>query len=373
MRVARRALAGLTSLAVMLLAVEVYLRGHIHVPTDPHFPFAQTALQRTVVTLARPALGLDARRVVVHTNALGLRGDDLDPTDTQTFRVVTLGGSVTECLLLRDEDTWPHRLQDVLRAGSGRRIWVGNAARSGHSTLDYTAHARVLLHALRPDLVIVMAGANDLQAAVEDRLIPMDLSDRAVLSQYSDRLYAQGDVEGIRGSYLNFMVERYFTSPSLDITGLYERMSRRRRAARLLDVIPNMEDATDVYRANLRQLVEALAQVPSRPRVLMLTHPSLWKAEMSPRERDALWGGYTCMDCERAEYYSPRALAAALDGFNRELQAVSAAAGVPCLDLAARVPKTLDNFYDDAHLRELGARLVADTVGQFLLRERLVP
>lgn len=368
----RRALVGRTLLGVLtlvglgLLGAEVHLRRTIHPPTSARFPFAQPALLRSVVEVTRPVLGLEPRRVVVRTNALGLRGDDLDLSDQQTLRVVTLGGSVTECLLLADADTWPRRLQDVLGARAHRRVWVGNAARSGQSTLDYIAHARTLLPALGPDLVIVMSGGNDLQAAIEERLLPIDLSDPTTLAQYASRLYGPGDLEGLHASYVTFSIERYVSGSSQDFAPLYARMAQRRRQARTLEEIPFLADAIDVYRANLLQLVAALSQLPTHPRVLFVTHPALWKPDMSARELDALWAGYTCMQCERPEYYSPRALAEAMLAFNRELLAVCASSGVPCYDLATHVPRTLDTFYDDAHLREAGAQLVANAIGGFV-------
>jgi lysophospholipase L1-like esterase len=364
------ALVGLFALA--LVGAEVYLRRTIHPPASASFPFVRPALHRSVAEVTRPVLGLTPRRVVVRANALGLRGDDLDLADRRPLRVVTLGGSVTECLLLDDADTWPRRLQDVLGARTRRPVWVGNAGRSGEMTLDYIAHARVLLPALAPDLVIVMPGGNDLQAAVEDRLLPMDLTDPSALARYSARLYSSGDAADLNASYLAFWLGRRFSQPSYDFAPLYERMARRRREARPLDALPQLEDALDVYRANLSQLVAALGRIPTRPRVVFLTHPAIWKPEMSARELGALWAGYTCMQCDRPEYYSPRALAEALQAFNRELIAVSARAGVPCYDLASRLPKTLDVFYDDAHLREEGARLVANVVGNFVTSQGLL-
>jgi lysophospholipase L1-like esterase len=364
-------LALLGLVAAALVVGEVRLRLAIH-PPPSGFPLSQPQLQRKFVEVTRPVLGLAPRRVEVRTNALGLRGDELDLGDHRAARVVTLGGSVTECLLLAEGDAWPRRLQDILAERLGRRVWVGNAAESGEQTLDYVAHARVLLPPIQPDLVIVMPGGNDLQAAVEERLLPLDLSDPVALERYAQRLYEPRDAPDVGPSFVSFWLERYLTRPTLDITPFYERMAARRRAARPLDELPALADAIDVYRANLAQLIGVLSRLRPRPRVLFLTHPALWKAEMSDRERAALWTGYTCMDCEGPSYYSPRALAGALDAFNRELLLVCATSGVACYDLASRLPRTLDNFYDDAHLREEGARLVAELVGDAVISQGLL-
>jgi lysophospholipase L1-like esterase len=370
-RIARVTLGALSLVSAVLACAEIHLRRTIHPPPST-FPFPQPALHRSFVEVSRPVLGLTPRRVEVRTNALGLRGDDLDLSDRQTARVVTLGGSVTECLLLADRDAWPRRLQDVLAARLHRPVWVGNAARSGEQTLDYVAHARVLLPALQPELVIVMPGGNDLQAAVEDRLLPLDLTDPPALARYAARLYEPVDASGLGPSYVSFWIERYLTRSTYDFAPLYGRMAARRRAAQSLDDFPALSDSLDVYRANLTQLVAALAQLRPRPRVLFLTHAALWKPEMSDRERAVLWAGYTCMDCERAEYYSPATLARALDAFNRELLSVCAASGVSCHDLASSLPRTQNTFYFAAHPRVGGPRLVAHTVGEAIIHQGLL-
>ncbi|MBK6531982.1 MAG: hypothetical protein IPF99_20965 [Deltaproteobacteria bacterium] len=75
--------------------------------------------------MTRPVLGLEPRRVVVRTNALGLRGDDLDLADHQTPSRRHLGGSVTECLLLDDAD---------MAAAPARRPSGARIAGSGSAT-----------------------------------------------------------------------------------------------------------------------------------------------------------------------------------------------------------------------------------------------
>jgi lysophospholipase L1-like esterase len=370
-RRARIVLVALGVLAGLLVGAELYARTlYPTVPRD--FPRSQPPRTRRIVEVTRPVLGLAPRRVEVGSNGLGLRGDELDLDDRAPLRVVTLGGSVTECLLLSDADAWPHRLQALLAARLGRPVWVGNAAESGQQTLDYVAHAHVLLPKLQPDLVIVMPGGNDLQAAVEERLLPLDLTDPATLRDYAARLYPVRDVPDSGPSAL---IDRLVAGPesaTIDITPFYARMSARRRAAQTLDEIPFFDDAVDVYRANLSQLAEALAALRPRPRVLFLTHPALWRETMSAPEQSALWAGYSCMDCEQPAYYAPRALRAGLDALNRETLAACEASGVTCYDLAAHLPRTLEVFYDDAHLREEGARRVAQLVGEAILSRGLL-
>jgi len=63
-------------------------------------------------------------------NQAGIRGDSFTPQ--QRYRLLAIGGSTTECLLLDDAKAWPHLLQELLTPGWARGAcgWVtsGGAA-----------------------------------------------------------------------------------------------------------------------------------------------------------------------------------------------------------------------------------------------------
>jgi hypothetical protein len=59
--------------------------------------------------------------------------------------------------------------------------------------------------------------------------------------------------------------------------------------------------------------------------------------------------------------------------FNDVLRDVCRRDGGPCRDLAASVPARAEYFYDDMHLSERGARLVAELVTGWILELPLAP
>ena len=63
------------------------------------------------------------------TNSQGIRGDELSPEDN--YRILTLGGSSTECLVLDQTEAWPQLLQDRLNDTGQYQAWVGNAGQAG--------------------------------------------------------------------------------------------------------------------------------------------------------------------------------------------------------------------------------------------------
>lgn len=55
-------------------------------------------------------------------------------------------------------------------------------------------------------------------------------------------------------------------------------------------------------------------------------------------------------------------LADLLETYNKTLRSVCRELGVPCIDLAAKLPKDTSVFYDDCHFNIAGCRQVVDVV-----------
>jgi lysophospholipase L1-like esterase len=357
---------------------ETWLRSTIHPPpqADAH-PFVWPALFRQRFVIAEPVPGLPPQRTTLTASALGVRGDELDVLpggDDDTFRILTLGGSSTECLLLDDGDAWPAIVQRQLRARTGRAIWVGNAGKSGQNSQDYIVHALALAPAVRADVILVMASANDLQAAIEGHYVPVTLDGGWDAGSAARRIYSRKGPRALarlEPSHTAFWLKRRFGGSELDFGEFYRMMRKRRGAADKLEELEDLDLFAEVYRTNLETLVEATGRHPGTKLVLM-THPAIWKKDMSEAERATLWAGYTCMDCKEPRYYSADVLRAGLERLNATMLSVCEQQSLPCLDLERRVEKTLDHFIDDAHLTGTGSQLVADQVTEFLLGQGIL-
>jgi lysophospholipase L1-like esterase len=97
-------------------------------------------------------------------NRFGQRGGDpAMPKPGGTFRIVCEGGSATFDLLARDDaSAWPARLGRQLAA---RGVDVVNSGLAGWTTVESLVSLELRDVDLSPDLVVVLAGANDLQPA----------------------------------------------------------------------------------------------------------------------------------------------------------------------------------------------------------------
>lgn len=326
-------------------------------------------------------------------NSLGLRGEEL-PAGDSVYRVLVVGGSTSENVYLDDSETWTHVLEARLGAQPGApTVWVGAAGRGGMNSRDHVVQVQRLLETIpRPDRLVVLVGVNDVTVALaqgDTFRAPPPLSDAQARRTQERRAFAV--VPGalhenpaiaadaawykrtalwqlgvrVRGALAARSGKRDLQQDTR-AQAVQRWREARARATRLRDSLPALDAALADYRGNLEAIAD-LAGARGIP-VTFLTQPSLWRPVMDSTETRLLWFG-GLGDFQRAqaeEYYSPRALAAAMSAFNAELLAVCAARALPCFDLAERVPRSTAYFFDDVHFTERGAVAVGEAVATWL-------
>src|SRR6185503_7481910 len=106
----------------------------------------------------------------VHVNALGLRGDEPEPTANGRQRIVVYGDSFVEAEFSPLAETFPKRLEARLRA-AGVPLEVLNAGVVGYGPDQVCVRLEKELTQLRPDLLIVaLASGNDYGDLVRNKL-----------------------------------------------------------------------------------------------------------------------------------------------------------------------------------------------------------
>ncbi|MBC8352517.1 MAG: SGNH/GDSL hydrolase family protein [Planctomycetes bacterium] len=91
------------------------------------------------------------------------------PRGQSALRILALGGSTTFCdQIANEEDTWPARLESLLRSHYGEQCEVINGGVGGYNLLENMLHYVTLLSDLDPDVVLLYEGIND----VHPRLYP---------------------------------------------------------------------------------------------------------------------------------------------------------------------------------------------------------
>ena len=99
-------------------------------------------------------------------NSLGYRGDEIAiPKPSGVYRIVALGDSSTYGNYLPYDETYPYDLQQVLRNDYGyQTVEVINGGVTNYTSWNMLADLAFRIPELQPDLVIVYAGWNDIDA-----------------------------------------------------------------------------------------------------------------------------------------------------------------------------------------------------------------
>jgi len=336
-----------------------------------------------------PAAGLFpgvAGEVHLSIDSLGLRGDELP--DDAARRILTLGGSTTECLYLDQNESWPGLVQQLLNERSpSTRAWVGNAGRSGHTTREHVFQVEELLKVVSSvDTVVVLAGINDLGR----RLARGAAYDPHFLDSPGASDIARHDAFQVRPLGVDEGGSWFARTAIGRLTNTYRRNARskedsaapkqhaqgydgkiiavwrrhRQGAAHLIDELPDLTDALAEYQRNLARIVDSARSANAR--IVLLTQPTMWRADLPSELQSLLWmGGIGDFQAKPgSDYYTVRALAEGMRLYNEAMLALARERGVECVDLAALLAGDDAAFYDDCHFNEHGARRVAEALAE---------
>ncbi len=262
------------------------------------------------------------------------------------------------------------------------QTWVGNGGRSGQTSRDHIFHLRYLpLRALDIDTLVILIGANDLQLRLQrgESYDPEYLQQPGAELAQIDRAFLWVPYPFIRPPLPFYKktglwrmarrVARRFLGerpqdPRGEVIALWREY--RRTSPRRIDTLPEMEVGLREYLTNLKTIADLAAKKGIR--LIFVTQPALWKEDMPPGEEDLLWGGGVGYFKTRPgqPYYTPKALAAGLEFYNKILIAAGRHWGIECIDLAGDFPRTSEYFYDDLHFTLKGSELAAEKISDYL-------
>lgn len=325
-----------------------------------------------------------SRTARLWVNSRGLRSREWGEDRAGEYRILAVGGSTTECLYLDQDYTWPSLLEKNLSTTEdGRRVWVGNAGRSGLNSRDHLAFVQLALPQYDVDAVIVLAGINDLilRLAQGPQYEPNFTEDRQRFLIWAKSRFAVAPGAGaspgepllkgtnlwhaaraINDQYRAIQTQLSGNWPVQDDHGRWYADARSKRAqARIRAELPPIDEALAEFRRNLREIAQTVRAAGAR--IVFLTSPSIYRSGLTEAEQALLWLGHSEA---QGEYYSVSALSEGLHLYNETTLGLCVDLGIECFDLAARVPKTTDAFYDDVHFNERGAELVAEELAAWL-------
>lgn len=340
-------------------------------------------------------IGVDNKETHFTINDAGLRGDPV-PTDSSIKRVLAIGGSSTEALFLDDPDGWPYVLQTLLSQATGKKVWVGNAGKSGLNSFSHVVQFYYYKDELRPDVVIVNAGINDLNQCISGGLGAIRDNAKFIqrpgfFDEYQKYVFQEIRpikerspwrlAEVINRAKLAFDNKN---SPANDIqfdyviqdqAGLfYDEQRRRRQVATKVHQVPDISPCIAAFRYNLERIADMAQE--SNIRLVFVTQGSLYRDDLSSQEEGLLWFGSVeknpFAETPPTSYYSAKTMGQLLDQYNAQTLALCVARLLQCVDTDALVAQTTNSYYDDVHLNVGGARAVAKMLADVLLTQGII-
>lgn len=273
------------------------------------------------------------------------------------LRILAIGGSTTEDIMLDDRATWTHLLQLRVAEWAPDGAHVINTGVSGLRALNHVATLEKVA-ALKPDLVLVLLGGNDWNREIKNRFEPD------------------------RGRWVPLPFRQTALPQALDatvITPLRRKLGGQAwadassRVAGVRDMVNNRRSYTErrpLYRFTPKQPAEdyrrdldRLADLCDRHQMacMLMTQPHAYRPGSLPAELEAtLW-----MTPPFADYGLELAsMAHVAQLYNGYLLGFAARRNLASCDLAADMPPDPQLFYDDMHYTDEGARRVAGIVSR---------
>lgn len=277
------------------------------------------------------------------------------------LRVAFIGGSTTECAYIDDKSTWPAVTADLVQAHTPGQIVEGlNFGVSGSNTRDHLALWQQYALPFQPDVLVIMAGINDLILHISPDYNPLRQDERSLLTAadwFIDRniLDSVQLMRGLffwKGGHLRWGDRgpevAYRLAP-----GAAERR-KRYQALPLRRLQPQDHLPYPEFEQNLRSLIGSA--IANDVAVILVTQSWMYSDQMREADLRKFWSA------EKIFKYSQADLDQALRKFNEVTKKIGRELQVPLVDLGEKLPRISPYFYDEMHFSGAGAKQVAQLI-----------
>lgn len=306
--------------------------------------------------------------VIIHKkNSLGFRGEEL-PKEAGYTKIITVGGSTTECFFISDDKAWPQVMQTELRRNHPM-TWVNNAGLNGHSSFGHLVLLNDVVLKHKPAYVYFLVGVNDM--------------DRQDLNQFDNRMMLDKSVEMENNGWLkNTLLTLSNHSEVANLIYNLSKALKARNQAIFVDKIValNPKDTLTIsatqqkeillkqqalipaYRDRLSKLIQACRTQGVKP--VMVTQPLLMGKGIDPVTGTDL-AKVKVSDGVNGELYWAK-----LELYNDVMRQLCQDEKVEFIDLAVLLPKSSEYFYDPMHFTNKGSirvgQILAESSRRFL-------
>ena len=266
------------------------------------------------------------------------------PAGGDTLNIVCLGGSTTE--FTDDQGRgWPIRLEEILNNEKlPKPVRVHNQGRQWYTSLHSLINYETNIRRHKPDMVIIMHTIND-------------VLHNADFSYFSHQPF-RNDYGHFYGPVNRIVFHECLWHFSKEFLGYL--WYHHPRIIVDTDTFPGLFP----FKQNLNLLIE-MAQA-NGSQVILMTQPSLYQPGISTEAKKVLY----MLNNEAIgpdKKWSYQTACHAMRQYTEMVRNLAEQHQVPCIDLDAVIPKTLDYFYDDVHYQTQTYDMIAQTVARELL------
>lgn len=312
-------------------------------------------LHSTIDVRIQDAPGIRPGLRHISTDARGFRVmPAIDYANKRGARIVAIGGSTTEDIMLGDDSTWTHRLQQGLKARK-HEVEVINTGVSGLRAANHLATLQVTA-SLKPDLVLVLVAGNDWNKQIRDRFEPNR-------DPYRPPELRRSPLGGLIARFLVMPLRARLTGQSswdqhlvVDKPDGFNSDKPRRSLERATKHEFRPATVADGYRQDMQAISKACKDMQLR--CLFITQPHAYSEAASEELRRLFWmtPPYASYTLDLGSMMHVAAL------YNRFLAELAQRDGHALCDVATGMEPSIRLFYDDMHYTDDGAARVAELV-----------
>lgn len=343
-------------LLIFEIALRIFTPPLIFHPNLPLIPY-----QKMKIKVDLPGVS----DTIYHTtNKWGMRGDPIPKDWGERITIITIGGSTTQCYYLSDDKTWPAQLQTLLRQ-MAPTVMVQNAGLDGHSTRGHLLMMETVIPKIKPDIVILLVGANDLgHSLVEERLLFGNPYERAGLKYY---LFTHIKVLQFFYIWQQILINKAPIVDKLQYGNHHGYIAKPiTERSTLPDSLESILPSLPEFKNNINAIIDIAKR--ENIKIIFLTQPTLfddtqyWDAVQG----SSYWLRKQKLSISAATYWKMLRI------FNDSLIELCKSRSIDCFDLASRIPHSSEYFYDGHHFNEAGAELAANEVFAFMKNRNII-
>jgi len=297
--------------------------------------------------------------IIVHTkNSLGFRGEEPPINFLNSLKIITVGGSTTECTFISDGKTWTDVLSKKLK-GEFRYLWMNNAGFDGHSTFGHIVLMEDYIVKLKPDIVLFLVGAND-QSIMDPNEQDLEiLRSKYVFTSVKSFFKSMANHSEVFALGLN--IYRYWKAVQIGVEHAefdfnnYKRIDLNRYLNDdYLKTKKQSLEASKVYAEEFRKRLQKLIKISTNNHIepVLITQPAFY--------------GDFIDDVTKVDFQFTAISWELLEIFNDVTRQVGKENNILVIDLAKEMPKSSKYYYDWLHYTNEGAEKVAEIIYNIL-------